>query len=407
MVTRCLRSLLFGPFLFAVVMLALSTASYGQIGVSITVGPPPLPVYAQPLCPGAGYLWVPGYWAYDYDFGDYYWVPGTWVLAPEVGFLWTPGYWGWSGGRFVFTEGYWGPQVGFYGGINYGFGYFGEGFEGGRWEHGQFFYNRAVNNVNVTVVHNVYNTRVVHNTRVSRVSFNGGNGGIHARPTPAQERAAHERHVPRVPAQTQHVQAARANRELRASVNRGKPPVAATPKPGAIHERGVVAARQAGGPYHPPANHAAGQPRKSASARPQNERPPRQSGSTARRSDRPSSNAARQSERPPERSTARQAKPAERSTARNTGNPPRRETQQSQEQPRARHEQPNVQQRQEHPRITQQRPNDVRRPQAEQRHREQQVQPRHEREQQTKEQPARRPERERSDHSKPPKEKPE
>jgi YXWGXW repeat-containing protein len=398
MVIRCLRSLLFGPLLLAIVTLALSAASYGQIGVSITVGPPPLPVYAQPLCPAPGYLWVPGYWAYDYDFGDYYWVPGTWVLPPEVGFLWTPGYWGWSDGRFVFTEGYWGPLVGFYGGINYGFGYFGEGFEGGRWEHGQFFYNRAVSNVNVTVVRNVYNTRVVNNTRVSRVSFNGGNGGIHARPTPAQERAAHERHIAPVSAQTQHVQAARANRELRASVNRGKPPVAATPKPGAMHDRGVVAARQAGGLYHPPANHAADQPRKSASARSQNERPPRQSTSTARRSDRPSSNAARQSERPQ----------PERTTARKTGNPPRRENQQSQQQPRARHEQPKVQQRQEqeHPRIAQQRANDVRRPQTEQRHREQQAQPRQEREQHTKEQPAR-PERERSDHSKPPKEKPE
>jgi WXXGXW repeat (2 copies) len=398
MVIRCLRSLLFGPMLFAIVTLALSAASYGQIGVAITVGPPPLPVYAQPLCPAAGYLWVPGYWAYDYDFGDYYWVPGTWVLPPEVGFLWTPGYWGWSDGRFVFSEGYWGPLVGFYGGINYGFGYFGAGFEGGRWEHGQFFYNRAVSNVNVTVVRNVYNTRIVNNTNVGRVSFNGGNGGIHARPTPAQERAAHERHLPPIAAQTQHVQAARANRELRASVNRGKPPVAATPKPGAIHDRGVVGARQAGGPYHPPANHAAGQPRKSTSVRPQNERPPRQSGNTARRSDRPSSNAARQSERPQ----------PERSTARKTGNPPRRENQQSQELPRARHEQPKVQQRQEqeHPRTAQQRPNDVRRLQTEQRHREQQVQPRQEREQQSKEQPAR-PERERSDHSKPPKEKPE
>ena len=48
-------------------------------------------------------------------------------MAPEVGFLWTPGYWGWGGDGFVFYEGYWGPQVGFYGGINYGFGYFGDG----------------------------------------------------------------------------------------------------------------------------------------------------------------------------------------------------------------------------------------------------------------------------------------
>ena len=73
-------------------------------------GPPPLPVYEQPLCPDEGYIWTPGYWAYDDDYDDYYWVPGTWVMAPEVGFFWTPGYWGWEGEGFIFHEGYWGPQ---------------------------------------------------------------------------------------------------------------------------------------------------------------------------------------------------------------------------------------------------------------------------------------------------------
>jgi len=73
--------------LFALVVLCMSAASFAQIGVAIRIGPPPLPVYEQPLCPGDGYLWTPGYWAYDYDVSDYYWVPGTWVMAPEVGFL--------------------------------------------------------------------------------------------------------------------------------------------------------------------------------------------------------------------------------------------------------------------------------------------------------------------------------
>ena len=164
--------------LFAVVILTMSAASFAQIGISIRIGPPAIPVYEQPLCPGEGYIWTPGYWAYDYDEGDYYWVPGTWVLAPQVGYLWTPGYWGWGGGAFIFHEGYWGPQIGFYGGINYGFGYFGHGYEGGRWDNGQFYYNRSVNNVNVTNIHNVYNTTVINNTTVNRVSYNGGNGGI-------------------------------------------------------------------------------------------------------------------------------------------------------------------------------------------------------------------------------------
>jgi hypothetical protein len=62
-----------------------------QLDVSITVrtAPPELPVYSQPYCPGDGYLWIPGYWAYDVD--GYYWVPGAWVLPPEYGLYWTTG----------------------------------------------------------------------------------------------------------------------------------------------------------------------------------------------------------------------------------------------------------------------------------------------------------------------------
>ena len=36
-----------------------------------------------------------------------------------------------------------GPHIGYYGGINYGFGYFGTGFYGGYWNGGRFWYNRA------------------------------------------------------------------------------------------------------------------------------------------------------------------------------------------------------------------------------------------------------------------------
>jgi hypothetical protein len=251
---RCIRTLL-----FAFVVLCMSALSFGQIGVMITIAPPPIPVYEQPVCPDDGYIWTPGYWAWDDDFGDYYWVPGTWVMAPEVGFLWTPPYWGWGGDRFVFYEGYWGPHIGFYGGINYGFGYFGAGFEGGRWDNGRFFYNRSVTNVNVTVIHNVYNTTVINNN--NHVSFNGGNGGISARPRPEEEAAQHERHIPPAAPQTQHMQEARRNPQQRASENRGKPAVAATPKPGDFKDRGVVQAKEAGGNYNPPPNRGGNQPR--------------------------------------------------------------------------------------------------------------------------------------------------
>ena len=258
-----MRKVLIIPvFLMALFAMALPAAAQAQIGISVSFGPPALPVYEQPFCPGDGYLWTPGYWAYDED--DYYWVPGTWVLAPEPGLFWTPAYWAWGGDGFRFYDGYWGPQVGFYGGINYGFGYFGDGYEGGRWDHDRFFYNRSVNNVNVTNIHNVYNTTVINNTNVTRVSYNGGNGGINARPTAAQEAVAHERHIAPVAAQAEHIQAARSNPELRASANQGKPPIAATPRPGALRDREVIPAKAAGGAYTPQPNHgsarAQGQP---------------------------------------------------------------------------------------------------------------------------------------------------
>ena len=227
----------------AIVMLAVPAASFGggHIGVSITIAPPVLIAYSQPVCPGEGYIWTPGYWAWGDD--GYFWVPGTWVLAPQPGLLWTPGYWGWGDGIYIWHAGYWGPSVGFYGGINYGFGYFGAGYEGGYWHEGHFFYNREVNNVNVTVIHNSYNKTVINNNTENRVSFNGGNGGTTARPSAAEVAAEHQRRSGPTSAQMSQQRQASTNRAQFASVNHGRPEVVATPKPGQFKGAGVVSTR--------------------------------------------------------------------------------------------------------------------------------------------------------------------
>jgi WXXGXW repeat (2 copies) len=354
-----IRSISLRLFSLALVMLAMSAASSAQFRVAITVGPPALPVYEQPICPGDGYLWTPGYWAWDDDIGDYYWVPGTWVEAPEVGFLWTPAWWGWGGSAFLFHEGFWGPTVGFYGGINYGFGYFGVGFAGGRWDNGHFLYNRAVLNVDVTNIHNVYNT-TVNNVTVNRVSYNGGNGGIEARPTAQEEAAEHERHIPPVAAQTQHLQAARGNSALRASANHGKPPIAATAKPGEFSGRGVAPAREAGAPNRAEENRGGSEPR---------------------------------GETPAARSESGSAKPvvhpndmppAERPAAPNTGNAKLDQKYQKQQQKLSAQqdkERQKLQQKQdqEHQQLTQQKANEAKTQQVEQKHQQQtqQLQQRH------------------------------
>ena len=232
-------------------MLAIPSASSAGVFVSVTIAPPALPVYVQPACPGDGYIWTPGYWAYGP--GGYYWVPGTWVMAPEPGLLWTPGYWGWGGNAYMWHAGYWGPTVGFYGGINYGFGYTGVGYAGGYWRDRHFYYNRSVNNVRITNVH-IYNRTVVNTRVVNRVSYNGGHGGINMRPTREQERAEHQHHFEATSAQERQRNMASSNRAMWASENHGRPSIAATARPGEFNGHGVVPARQAGGPYHGPAN---------------------------------------------------------------------------------------------------------------------------------------------------------
>jgi hypothetical protein len=230
------------PALFLALALPLVSHAQVGIGLSVTVAPPEIPVYEQPPLPGEGYIWTPGVWQWGPD--GYFWVPGTWVQPPSVGVLWTPGYWGWGEGAYLFHAGYWGPHVGFYGGVNYGFGYGGAGFEGGYWRGGHIFYNRAVMNVGAVHITNVYNkTVIVNNT--TRVSFNGGAGGVRAEPTRTELAAAHERHIEPTRMQAEHVNAAKSNRELLASVNHGAPAIAATPKPGVFAGKGVVSANHA------------------------------------------------------------------------------------------------------------------------------------------------------------------
>ena len=213
-----LRSFILAGFLFLALPLA---TSFAQVGVSINFAPPVLPVYEQPPCPVAGYIWTPGYWGWG-D-GDYYWVPGAWVPPPLVGLLWTPPFWGWSNGAYAFHEGYWGPTVGFYGGIDYGYGYTGDGYWGGRWNGDTFNYNTAVTRVN-TNIHNTYvNNNFNRNVNVNRASFNGPNG-VNAQESAAQKAAAaNAKKMGPTSQQLARQDAASKDQNLRASVNKGNP----------------------------------------------------------------------------------------------------------------------------------------------------------------------------------------
>jgi hypothetical protein len=217
----------------AVAALLIPASSFGGVFISVNIAPPVLPVYVQPPCPEPGLIWVPGYWAYDED--GYYWVPGTWVPAPYEGALWTPPYWGWDNGLYMFHPGYWGLHVGYYGGVNYGFGYMGVGFVGGMWRDHDFIYNTAVMHVDNRYVHNVYVDREVvrRYTIVNdrHVSFNGGRDGIHHDPIPEERFADRDRHMVETRFQQSHEHAASSDRSSYARNNGGHPVNAVMQRP--------------------------------------------------------------------------------------------------------------------------------------------------------------------------------
>jgi len=116
------------------------------------------------------------------------------------------------------------PTVGYYVGIEYGFGYTGDGYHGGYWRDHQFVYNRVVNdlgNVNVPTYANQVFAPANH------ISYNGGRDGTTAQPTPAQLASTRERHISPTPEQIQNQQTASRIPTQMYSENKGAPPITA------------------------------------------------------------------------------------------------------------------------------------------------------------------------------------
>ena len=242
-------------WLLLALLLPFVSTSQAHAGVYISVGfaPPILPVYVQPPCPEPDLIWSPGYWAYGED--GYYWVPGAWVPAPYEGALWTPPYWGWQENVYVFHPGYWGEEVGYYGGVNYGFGYMGIGFIGGRWHEHRFEYNTAVVRVNETIIHTTYIDRTVireHEVDHDRhLAYAGGPGGIRHEPNQDERRAMQVQHLAPTRFQQQHIEAARNDHANYFNANHGRPQnvALARPLPAEHHDRPApVAIGARGGP---------------------------------------------------------------------------------------------------------------------------------------------------------------
>jgi hypothetical protein len=167
----------------------------------------------------------------------------------------------------------------------------------------------------------------------------------------------------------------RGDRELRAYVNQGRPPIAATQRPGSFRGSDVRPAREAGGRYEPPPNRGANREANNHAARPDNNanRPP---------------NARNNSGRPPF-AHARDIAPHEKPAPPNSGNPKRdQKYRQQQDKLYAKQEQDHqkLQQRQEqdHQRLARQNAPEPKRQHVEQRHQQQtqQLEQRHTQQQQ-------------------------
>lgn len=210
----------------------------------VTLAPPTLPSYEQPAIPADGYLWVPGFWAWRKSVPDYFWVPGTWVRPPQSGLVWTPPYWSRTGDSYTFHAGYWASQVGYYGEIEYGFGYPGTGYQGGRWSHGTFYYNRSFNNLGSVGIANAYGHASGRGDDSSRAGDDEAPPVDAAPRSQKENRSINPRHIDATFEQRRHFELAAMDRSLYSKQNGGAPAVAATPHAGVLAGDGITSSRR-------------------------------------------------------------------------------------------------------------------------------------------------------------------
>ena len=74
---------------------------------------PPAPVAERPAGrrPSGRSVWVPGYWDWDADRGEFSWVAGVWQVPPRS-MLWTNGRWMRDQNGWYRVPGYWSPRRG-------------------------------------------------------------------------------------------------------------------------------------------------------------------------------------------------------------------------------------------------------------------------------------------------------
>jgi hypothetical protein len=73
--------------------------------VYVRVGPPAPVVERRIVAPGPGYVWIPGFHAWDGR--AYLWRPGRWERAPRANARWVPARWVRDRRGWYLVEGHW------------------------------------------------------------------------------------------------------------------------------------------------------------------------------------------------------------------------------------------------------------------------------------------------------------
>lgn len=67
--------------------------------------PPPELVETVPVGPGAGYVWIRGFWRWDLR--DFTWEGGRWIMIEKGYRQWVPGRWAYSRAGWYWIDGHW------------------------------------------------------------------------------------------------------------------------------------------------------------------------------------------------------------------------------------------------------------------------------------------------------------
>ena len=116
-------------------LIAIGAAAYAPLpsmaqDVQLYIGSaPPAPLYERAPAVRRGYVWSPGYWAWNGH--RHHWVTGTYIVE-RPGYVYAPPAWQQRGGRWYMEQGRWSSRGDHYAGNGYGRqGFYDNGYRGG------------------------------------------------------------------------------------------------------------------------------------------------------------------------------------------------------------------------------------------------------------------------------------